>query len=65
MNLPNPMESEPQNDRGASDQSEQGRHEQAQDDESQKQIKTPSLLDSLSDPKSLEGKRIRIIKDED
>ena len=65
MNLPNPMESEPQNDIGASDQSEQGRYEQVEDNESQKQIKTPSLLDSLSDPKSLAGKRIRIIKDED
>ena len=65
MNLPNPMGSEPQNNKGASDQSEEGRREQAEEDESQKQIKTPSLLDSLSDPKSLEGKRIRIIKDED
>ena len=65
MNLPNPMGSEPQNNKGASDQSMQGRHDQAEEDESQKPIKTPSLLDSLSDPKSLEGKRIRIIKDED
>jgi hypothetical protein len=59
------MESEPQHDRGASDQSEQGRHEQAREDESQKPGKIPSLLDSLSDPKRLTGKRIRIIKDED
>lgn len=65
MNLPNPMESESQQDRGASDQSEQGRHEQTGEDESQKPEKTPSLLDSLSDPKRLAGKKIRIIKDED
>jgi len=59
------MESESKNDRGASDQSEQGRHEQPGEDESQKPGKIPSLLDSLSDPKSLKGKRIRIINDED
>tara|TARA_B100001971_G_scaffold201477_1_gene214267 strand:+ start:774 stop:971 length:198 start_codon:yes stop_codon:yes gene_type:complete len=65
MNLSNPMESEPQNDIGEPGQSEQGGCEQSKDDGSQKPIKIPSLLDSLSDPENLKGKRIRIIKDED
>ena len=65
MNLPNPMGSEPQNDKGASDQPVQKGHEQSKDDQGQNPIKIPSLLDSLSDPKNLGGKRIRIISDED
>jgi hypothetical protein len=59
------MGSEPQNDKGASGQPVQKGHEQSKDDQGKNPIKIPSLLDSLSDPKSLGGKRIRIISDED
>ncbi len=65
MNLPNPMGSEPQNDKGASDQSVQKGHDQSKDDQVENPTKIPSLLDSLSGSESLKGKRIKIIRDED